>query len=360
MLSKNIQYMPRLDHLRFLAAGLVFSFHLFHYYFGQWKPHPHIPYYGLITEGHTGIALFFVLSGFIFMTIALQKGELNYAQFIRNRFLRIFPLFLLVFFIAISIGRDSFQASDIFYVFFSNLGDAPTSDAFITGAAWTISVEFSFYLLFPFLAQFTRDQGPTFLLRLILILLVVKIAAYHVAANPTHMFYSTLVGRFDQFLWGMLAAWIYHFYGNNLKQFANLLLLIGLCLVVFAIAYQAKHASFFLPKESKPQFWIFWSSGEALLWGLVITAYMSSPFKIPNFMDKFMAWGGELSYSFYLWHGLIIFLMYQYIGVITPFSSLAANLLVNFVIVLPIIMGFAWLSYKTIELPFLGLRKRYF
>jgi len=360
MLSKNIQYMPRLDHLRFLAAGLVFTFHLFHFYFGQWQPHPEIPYYGLITEGHTGIALFFVLSGFIFMTIALQKGELHYGQFIRNRFLRIFPLFLLVFFIAISVGRDSFQASDVFYVFFSNLGTAPTSDAFITGAAWTISVEFSFYLLFPFLAKFTREQGPGFLLRLIAIFMVIKIAAYHVSASPTHMFYSTLVGRFDQFLWGMFAAWIYHHYLNDLKKVANIMIFIGITLVILAVAYQAEHASYFLAKEIKPKFWIYWSNMEAILWGVVILAYMSSPIKIPGLIDKFLAWGGELSYSFYLWHGLIIFLMYQYLGALAPFNSMAANLLLNFIMVLPALLGFAWLSYRTIELPFLGLRKRYF
>lgn len=360
MLSKNIQYLPRLDHLRFLAAGLVFTFHLFHYNFGQWQPHPHIPYYGLITEGHTGIALFFVLSGFIFMTIALQKGEINYRQFIRNRFLRIFPLFLFVFFIAISIGRDTFQASDIFYIFFSNLGSAPTSDAFITGAAWTISVEFSFYLLFPFLAKFTIDQGPGFLLRLIVILLVVKLAAYHVSSNPTHMFYSTLVGRFDQFLWGMLIAWLYHYHQAELKKIANALFMVGVCSLIVAIAYQAEYASFFLEKTIKPKFWIFWSSGEAVLWGMIILAYMSSPIMIPQKVDRFLAWGGELSYSFYLWHGLIIFLMYQYIGAIVWFDSLVLNLLTNFFIILPIIMGFAWLSYRTIELPFLGLRRRYF
>jgi len=294
------------------------------------------------------------------MTIALQKGHLDYTQFIRNRFLRIFPLFLLVFFIAISIGRDSFQASDIFYVFFSNLGSAPTSDAFITGAAWTISVEFSFYLLFPFLAHFTRQQGAGFLLRLIMILLVVKVAAYHVSSSPTHMFYSTLLGRFDQFLWGMLAAWVYHYNHERLAKAAHYILLVSIVLVVMAVAYQAANASYFLPKEIKPQFWIFWSSAEAFLWCSVIVAYMSSPFKLPTLIDSFAAWGGELSYSFYLWHGLIIFLMYQYIGALTPFNSLAANLLLNFMVVMPVLLGFAWLSYKTIELPFLGLRKRYF
>ncbi|WP_020586241.1 acyltransferase family protein [Desulfobacter curvatus] len=166
MLSKNISYIPRLDHLRFLAASMIFAFHIFHDFFGNWKPHPQLAGFGLITEGHTGIALFFVLSGFMFMTISYKGGNIQYGKFMHNRFLRIFPLFLFIFFLSISVGRDQFRAADVIYIFFSNLGTAPTSSTFITGAAWTISLEFTFYMVFPFLAKFTRNQGPGYLIRL--------------------------------------------------------------------------------------------------------------------------------------------------------------------------------------------------
>lgn len=97
MRSSNVEYLPKLDHLRFLAALLVFSFHFIHYFFLHWQSLPSQPWLSVIVEGHTGVGLFFTLSGFLFMLIGLKNENLNYKKFIINRFLRIFPLFLVVF-----------------------------------------------------------------------------------------------------------------------------------------------------------------------------------------------------------------------------------------------------------------------
>ncbi len=140
-----------------------------------------------------------------------MQAVLTYFDFMRNRFLRIFPLFLFIFFVAISIGRNEFRAADVLYLFFSNLGAAPTSNSFITGAAWTISIEFTFYAVFPFIAMAVMKKGPSYIFQIIFILLFFKLGAYFISENPKHMFYSTLLGRFDQFLMGMLAAMAYQY-----------------------------------------------------------------------------------------------------------------------------------------------------
>jgi peptidoglycan/LPS O-acetylase OafA/YrhL len=174
MQSKNVAYIPRLDHLRFFAATIVFYFHMSHYFWLGWKPTSDNAWAGIITEGHTGVGLFFTLSGFLFMLIALGTDKIDYKKFMINRVLRIFPLFIFVFIIAISMSRDVFTGSDIFYILFSNLGKAPTSNYFITGAAWTISIEFTFYAVFPFLAMFAKDRGIKYLIALIGLILVFK------------------------------------------------------------------------------------------------------------------------------------------------------------------------------------------
>lgn len=356
MRSRNLDYIPRLDHLRLLAALLVVGFHFFHYNAGLWQPLPHLAWLGLITEGHTGVSLFFVLSGFIFMLIALSGEAISYGEFIRNRCLRILPLFLVVFILAISIGRDRFEASYIFYVLFTNLGDAPTSWHFATGPAWSISVEFTFYMVFPFLALFVREGGVSYLARLVLLMLVIKTAAYLATPNSKHMLYSTLVGRFDQFLIGMAAAVLYNRHRDFLARPGSLVLIAGAVLTMLAVAAQARFASFFLTGEKQP-FWIIWGTLEAMLWASVVVGYLASSFRLPATLDGFLRKGGEWSFSIYMWHALVIFTVHELLG--RQGASGAATLALDGAIVLALTLGVAFLSFGVIEKPFLGLRRRY-
>lgn len=358
MNSNNLPHLPRLDHVRFFAATLVFFFHFSHYYYFHWQAQSDSPWLGLITEGHTGVGLFFTLSGFLFMLIALHNPVIDYRRFIRNRFLRIFPMFLTVFIIAISIVRDDFRPQDILYLFFSNIGKAPTSNHFITGAAWTISLEFTFYLLFPFIGRFAREKGPSYLLKLLLLMLLFKLGAYGVTERSKHMLYSTLVGRFDQFLIGMLAALLYSRFKDILSRRGNMLLIFATVVVFINSAVQARYASFFLPTQ-KQVFWIFWSMLEAGGWALFITAWASASFVLPKWLDRFMQRGGEISFSFYLMHALVIYLTFEAFGVWT----ISGNAIVDGAIMASGLYLLTWmaatLSYETIEKPFLGLRGGY-
>ncbi len=358
MQSRNIGYLPRIDHLRLLAALLVFGFHFFHHYLGGWQARPGSPLLAPIVEGHTGVSLFFVLSGFIFTAIALGGGDIEYRAFLRNRLLRIFPLFLVVFMVAISIGRDRFQPADVLYLLFTNLGLAPTSWHFVTGPAWSISVEFAFYLVFPFLARFARERGAAYLLDLLLLMLVIKLAAYAASDKSTHMLYSTLVGRFDQFIWGMLAAIAWHRHGERLSRLGSWPLAVAALAVFAALVLQARYASFFMP-QPKQAAWIWWGSVEALLWAALVLAYLSAAMRLPARLDRWLATGGEWSFSFYMWHTLVIFTVHHYAGFLQPTGRPGLDAALNAVPVLALALAFAWLSYQVIERPFLQLRGGY-
>ncbi|WP_099866388.1 acyltransferase family protein [Pararhizobium haloflavum] len=356
MQSKNVSYIPRLDHLRLLAALLVVCFHFFHFYLGGWQPLPQWFFLAPVTEGHTGVALFFVLSGFIFMTIALGGETIAYRRFMANRVLRIAPLFLTIFVLAISINRDGFEAADIFYVLFTNIGSPPTSAHFATGAAWSISIEFTFYLIFPFLALFVRSEGAAYILRLLAILAVVKLGAYLATPNSTHMLYSTLVGRLDQFLIGMLAALLYRRHGQWIADRGMVGLILATAAAWTALMVQARFASFF-SDQPKQLFWIWWSMAEASVWAGFTVFYLAIGLKLPTRIDQWLATAGQWSFSIYMWHGLIIFGFHRLLVGDLPAGFVAS--LVQFPLVLAAILAFSWLSYVTIEKPFLDLRRRY-
>jgi peptidoglycan/LPS O-acetylase OafA/YrhL len=357
---QSTAYVARLDHLRLLAAMLVFCFHYYHHFYGQWRARPDLWGFGWLVEGHTGVSLFFVLSGFIFMRIAMTAGgEIHYWGFLRNRLLRIFPLFLFVFAVALSVTRDAFAPQNLLYVFATNLGLAPTSFHFITGAAWSISVEFTFYLVFPFIGRFAFQQGAAYLLRLIFLLLIFKVAAFFIVERPTHMYFSTLLGRFDQFLIGMLAALVAPQVLDWLKRagrvWSTFALFACAVLIFGAIEWQAHQASFYRP-VAKQAAWILWPTIEAGLWAAFVLAYVGWAGRTPAALERVFEAGGRISYSFYLWHAVIIFIASALLPAAVGDRTFVAAL---FPVVLLVVWLVASLSYRTIEAPFLALRRPY-
>jgi len=295
MKSLNLPYQPRLDQLRWFAATLVFLFHFYLEYRGNGGAELNSRWTALVTQGHTGVGLFFTLSGFLFMQIALAQQTIVYRDFVRNRVLRILPLFLTIFLVATSIGRDNFQPQDLLYLFATNLGHAPTSGTVITGAAWTISLEFLFYLVFPFLARFAIERGPRYLLELLLLMGFFKLAAYTVNDNSTLMYFSTFVGRFDQFLIGMLAAMAYLRHQAWLQRHALWLIPCAAALVGFDTAVLQRLAPFGVTPKSS--FWIFWSMVESAGWAIFILAWASLRLRLPNVLERVLCHGGKISFS---------------------------------------------------------------
>jgi peptidoglycan/LPS O-acetylase OafA/YrhL len=305
--------------------------------------------------------LFFTLSGFLFMQIALhQHGagrEIVYRDFLRNRVLRILPLYLVIFLVATSIGRDKFAPQDLLYLFASNLGLAPTSGTVITGAAWTISLEFLFYMVFPFLARFTLERGIAYLGGWLVLMAFFKVAAYTVNDNSTLMYFSTWVGRFDQFLIGMAAAMLYRRWQPQLARFAPVLLLASVALVMWNTALMHRVAPFgAVPKSS---FWIYWSMVESAGWAALILAWVSFAPRLPGPLERALSQGGKVSFSFYLLHMGLLHIFAARIGVVAP----TGQPWLDAAIMLAVAYGATWalstLSYHIVEEPFLRMRRSY-
>jgi peptidoglycan/LPS O-acetylase OafA/YrhL len=357
MQSLNLPYSPRIDQLRWLAAAIVFLFHFELAYRSLGAAAPDSYWWGLVTEGHTGVALFFTLSGFLFMQIALRQQQIVYRSFIANRVLRILPLYLTVFMLALSIGRDKFQPQDILYIFTSNLGNAPTSASVVTGAAWCIALEFAFYLVFPFLSRFAIERGTGYLLQLLGLMVFFKLMVYSENERSTAMYFSTFVGRFDQFLIGMLLAMLYHARPAAWARHSRWLLPLSVLLVICNSALQARVAP--LNVVPRHTFWITWSLLESSGWALLIVSWVSWPGRVPARLERALNHGGKISFSFYLLHMGVIHLLSRKLGMVTLSGVLWLDTLLMLVLVYGVTWALASLSFAAIEAPFLALRRQY-
>ena len=81
-----------------MAAFLVVAWHFTHAASGYPVPFDYVPSifpFALLAEGHTGVALFMTLSGYLFAKL-LDGKQIDYAAFFWNRALRLLPLLIFV------------------------------------------------------------------------------------------------------------------------------------------------------------------------------------------------------------------------------------------------------------------------
>jgi peptidoglycan/LPS O-acetylase OafA/YrhL len=79
-----------LDHVRAFAVLMVFAWHFTHGTNGYPVPFHYVPSlfpFALFDEGHTSVALFMTLSGYLFALLLAGKS-IRYKTFLKNRTLR--------------------------------------------------------------------------------------------------------------------------------------------------------------------------------------------------------------------------------------------------------------------------------
>mgnify|MGYP003347660301 CR=1 FL=1 len=138
-----------LHSIRFVAAGLVFIYHL--------VPLPRLGAPVTAFElfaggGYLGVTVFFVLSGFLisyryretFQTLTIA----SYLYFLIKRFARIYPLYLLLLILTVQKTGDT---ENLLASVTLTQGFSAEVFAINIGQTWSLTVEFLFYLLAPFI-----------------------------------------------------------------------------------------------------------------------------------------------------------------------------------------------------------------
>ncbi|MCM8536352.1 MAG: acyltransferase [Lentisphaeraceae bacterium] len=367
MKSKNIKHIEGLDHLRAFAAVLVLLYHgtqLFYWwlkYQGDYAPGRWIEAKGIFTaylvEGHTAVALFMVLSGFIF-TVGTLGSDIEYFKFLKNRFLRTYPLFLLLIFVAVYSSPKSFAFVPFLQtvLFMGNSEGALMINPYTT-MFWTIAVEWQFYLIFPFLLCFLNKYGVKYLVGLIVLALTFRLIVYAQGGLVRDMSYFTILGRLDQFLIGMLLAVFYKSRYSSVNKlwlglFPVMIIAIG------ALLYDLNKAGGW-PTESLYK--VFWPIIEGAAWSVFILSYLSVSRYLPKPLSKCLDFIGKISYSTYLLHFIVIVIVIKKAWFIDIDAGgfLVDSLVTAVLVVLPITFVLSTLTFYLIEQPFLSLRVKY-
>src|SRR6266481_3833776 len=201
MKSTDGQHYVALDHVRAIAAFFVFTWHFAHGAKGYPVPFEFAPAifpFAILEEGHTGVALFMTLSGYLFAKL-LDGKTISYAAFIWNRALRLLPLLMIV--IALVGIRNLIRNEDMTEYLDSIVRGAvlPT----LPNGGWSITVEFHYYLLLPlFLWLLTKSR--LWPLSIVVAAIALRWFLHHERGEVQSLAFLTIIGRVDQFALGML------------------------------------------------------------------------------------------------------------------------------------------------------------
>jgi peptidoglycan/LPS O-acetylase OafA/YrhL len=212
---------PALTSLRFIAALLVFLFHF----------PPDGAFWDVVAgEGHVGVTLFFVLSGFLITRRYVEGvagGEVRLREYFLRRAARILPLYYAVLALSLLLTNADTPSPAALLpeltLTHALLGDS--IESFTVPTSWSLTVEECFYatapLLFLGLAAARRRWPQRPVLAGAGVLALVTLGALAAGAGvwtalagrgpaflhePYHVVIHTLFGRFYDFACGALAA----------------------------------------------------------------------------------------------------------------------------------------------------------
>lgn len=350
MKSSTGQYYQSLDHIRALAAFTVFAWHFMHFNEGHLQAPLAFPL-SLFTEGHTGVALFMTLSGYLFAKL-LDGRQMSFLPFLWNRFIRLAPLLILVM-ILVGLQRWSLDILDVAgYLKELRLG---ILYPIWPNGGWSIAVELHFYLLLPILLYAVRIS-PWSLPLLLLIPVTLRAIYFMQYGEVQSLAYWTLLGRADQFILGVL----FYQYRDWLRGKGWLTATLFFAFLVFWYLFDRAGGFYMNPSYPSPSAaWVVLTLFEGITYAVLIAWYDVS-FKGSNSrLSRFIALVGTYSYSLYLLHFFFVFHMPMWIdrylfSLSNPYLLLLVALPCFFALV-----PLSWLSFRYIEAPFLRYRKRY-
>lgn len=311
------QRQPALDAVRAIAALAVFAHHAD----------------GLFPAGWMGVPIFYVLSGYFITKHLLEQQKETLGTFYQSRVIRIVPAYM-VYVATIGAVLCTFGAAVEFMqmvptlvTFTYNWGSMSPymPRSFFTGHLWTLSVEIQFYAIWPLVLRRAGARFNLVCLMLIVVAPALRFACYQAGLSmfdssetALTMVYLFSPGYIDAFAAGALVAAGFPIFNTHLKKTFRLIASIVAfgAVVGFEAAYNSGTSipllSFGYKKMGVAGWQFVWAGTVlSLFFASGIAMLIQRPPRVPKFLSSL----GRMSYSFYLWHTLVLFMTFKvYIG----------------------------------------------
>lgn len=354
------------EFLRGVAAILVCWHHYAYWLFAQQPEHDIARFLHFF---HSGVDLFFVISGFVFAPYLLGQVQIAWRRFLVHRWFRIYPLYLLSLLILVLFSGKPLDWSMVLqHVFFVQTMQSMEAATYYSLVYWTLPVEWEFYffsmLLMMVLAKWAwLRRGVVFYLSCLLLLSgLLLIWAGRVLPLQAILFFGHLPVLLCEFLLGSLVFWSLQFSGGqnsknldfgvaflkNMDRYAwelPLVLVFGLGLL-----WMYWHDPSVNAYNPRPLGGFTWASSGmyALLLRWMIRHEVVS-LRFPKLCARL----GEMSYGLYVFHAAIG------AGMVTLFRSLgwSLELALLLAIVVGVVVGL--LCFHFIEAPMMRWGKQW-
>lgn len=339
--------------LRFFAALSVLIYH----------------FYGFeVLNGHYGVILFFVLSGFLITYLLLEEhdryGTVSLRQFYMRRILRIWPLYYLsillsFIFLFTPLGAamndgNFFKALPYFLFFIPNVAFALGIGIPTINILWSIGAEEQFYFLWPLLLKFFKKRFLVIMGFIFVFFIVVPnlldFATYHFVfpGSVKLRLISSIIYylSFNSMATGAILAYAVKYYQRYLHFiFLKSVQLITYALLIFCWVLNVQ------PPYATDQMY-------ATMFGLIIVNLAANPRTILSLENKILNYLGKISYGLYVYQYFTFHL--ALLIVLSIFPSTGEKSVLLFIVSLAVTAGIASISYHFFETPFLNWKARKF
>jgi len=343
-------HVPELDGIRGIAVLMTVAAHSF--------------FAAAPGGGVTGVAVFFVLSGFLITTLLVQEadrtGDISLRRFYARRFLRLMPALWALLAVYVALALVAFnpvglgdRARSAFFVatYFGNWQNAMGNNLTELSHTWSLAVEDQFYFVWPvaLAIMLRRGWSRSRIVLAVAVALVVlatwRTVLFLAAAEWHRIYYGTdTVGA--SLVIGCLAGLAFSWNGAPQRiPWARAVALGSFALLIGCVAVVNQHVTVgqaFLATVGFPLIAV--SSATLIL--AVATDRTAAPFLGHPILTYF----GRISYALYLWHLLMI----QFLGKVYHLPSLDRSILS-----IPIAIALATVSYYLIERRFLRLKRHF-